>query len=88
MNYELYRRSTIGQTLTDALDELIQSEQITPQLAMRVLSQYDRSMTDALASRIRSRAIFKVLAHFCVYIFKRIIHTCCILGTFAYVPIL
>ena len=88
MNYELYRRSTIGQTLTDALDELIQSEQITPQLAMRVLSQYDRSMTDALASRIRSRAIFKVLAFLCMYFFSVFIHTCCILGTFAHVSIL
>jgi transcription initiation factor TFIIA small subunit len=59
MNYELYRRSTLGQTLTDALDEFIQSEQMTPQLAMRVLAQFDRSMTEALALRVRSRAIFK-----------------------------
>ena len=60
MNYELYRRSTLGQTLTDALDELIQSEQITPQLAMRVLAQFDKSMAEALATRVRTRALFKV----------------------------
>lgn len=37
--YELYRRSTLGFTLTEALDELIQSGHINPQLAMRVLNQ-------------------------------------------------
>lgn len=60
MSFELYRRSTLGQTLTDSLDELIQSEQITPQLAMRVLAQFDRSMTESLALRVRSRAVFEV----------------------------
>ena len=60
MNYELYRRSTLGITLTDALDDLIQTEQITPQLAMKVLMQFDKSITEGLGSRIKSRALFKV----------------------------
>jgi transcription initiation factor TFIIA small subunit len=59
MNYELYRRSTLGITLTDALDELIQSEQITPQLAMRILAQFDKSVSDALENRIKTRATIK-----------------------------
>ncbi len=59
MSYELYRRSTLGMTLADSLDELIQSDQIPPQLAMRVLQQFDQSMADGLAQRIRARASFK-----------------------------
>ncbi|KXN71539.1 transcription factor TFIIA complex small subunit [Conidiobolus coronatus NRRL 28638] len=57
--YELYRSSTLGLALTDSLDELIQSGQINPQLAMRVLMQFDKSMTEGLASQVRARATFK-----------------------------
>ncbi len=60
MNYELYRRSAPGQALTDALDELIQNQQITPQLAMRVLFQYDKAISDALNSTPRGRCSIKV----------------------------
>lgn len=61
MNYELYRSSAIGTALTDTLDELIQNQQLTPQLAMKVLYQFDRTMTDALANRMRTRGSIKVL---------------------------
>lgn len=61
MNYELYRRSAPGQALTDALDELIQNQQITPQLAMRVLFQFDRVMTESLNSMVRGRCTIKVI---------------------------
>ncbi|MBW0463569.1 hypothetical protein O181_003284 [Austropuccinia psidii MF-1] len=37
--FELYRRSSVGLALTDALDELIQSGHINPQLALTVLKQ-------------------------------------------------
>lgn len=60
MPYELYRRSTLGLTLADALDDMIQSEQLTPHLAMRVLAQFDRSMMECLDRKIRSRCILKV----------------------------
>jgi transcription initiation factor TFIIA small subunit len=58
--YELYRRSTLGISLADALDELIQSQQLTPQLAMKVLTQFDKSITDALSNRTRIRAVIRV----------------------------
>jgi transcription initiation factor TFIIA small subunit len=52
--YELYRSSTLGLALTDSLDELIQSGQINPQLAMRVLMQvslsYSKNMNILLNS--------------------------------------
>ncbi|KAK9686033.1 Transcription initiation factor IIA subunit 2 [Basidiobolus ranarum] len=57
--YELYRRSTLGMALTDSLDELIQSGHMNPQLAMKVLVQFDKSITEALSSKVRSRATFK-----------------------------
>jgi transcription initiation factor TFIIA small subunit len=36
--YELYRRTSIGLALTDALDELVSSGQVDPQLALKVLA--------------------------------------------------
>ena len=36
--YELYRRTSIGIALTDALDELVSSGQVDPQLALKVLA--------------------------------------------------
>ncbi|CAI2161715.1 7644_t:CDS:2 [Funneliformis geosporum] len=49
----------IGIALTDSLDELIQMEKITPQLAMKVLVQFDKSITEALDNKVRSKATFK-----------------------------
>ncbi|CAG8524789.1 16204_t:CDS:2 [Funneliformis caledonium] len=49
----------IGIALTDSLDELIQKEKITPQLAMKVLVQFDKSITEALDTKVRNKATFK-----------------------------
>ncbi|KAG9319719.1 hypothetical protein KVV02_008333 [Mortierella alpina] len=57
--YEHYRKSSIGLALIDSLDELIQSGHINPQLAMRVLAQFDMSIAEALSTRVRNRATFK-----------------------------
>lgn len=79
MNYELYRRSTLGITLTDALDELIQSEQITPQLAMRILAQFDKSISEALAHHTKSKATLKGRLHtyrFCDDVWTFILDQC------------
>ncbi|EPS43298.1 hypothetical protein H072_2708 [Dactylellina haptotyla CBS 200.50] len=57
--YELYRRSSIGVALTDALDELISDGRIAPQLAMKILSNFDRSITDILAAHVTARLSFK-----------------------------
>jgi len=42
VHYELYRRSTLGMTLTDALDEMVTNGELTPSLAMKVLAQFDK----------------------------------------------
>ncbi|KAE8745594.1 Transcription initiation factor IIA subunit 2 [Frankliniella fusca] len=59
MTYQLYRNTTLGSTLQESLDELIQYGQITPQLAMKVLLQFDKAVNSALAARVRSRLSFK-----------------------------
>ncbi|KAG5438463.1 hypothetical protein PCK2_000941, partial [Pneumocystis canis] len=57
--YELYRRSSIGISLTDALDDLIRGEQIPPQLAMKILLNFDKSITDNLTEKVKSRITFR-----------------------------
>jgi len=37
--FALYRRSSIGMSLTDALDELVESGHISPQLAFKVVQE-------------------------------------------------
>lgn len=46
--------------LTDSLDELIQSGHINPQLALRVLATFDKSISEALAQHVRNKANVKV----------------------------
>lgn len=60
MNYELYRRSSLGLALTDALDELVQNQQLTPNLGLKVMSQFDKVMTEALNNKVKVRANLKV----------------------------
>lgn len=60
--YELYRRSTLGLTLADALDTLILDEKIQPQLAMRILNNFDRIISETLkpeANVAKSKLTFK-----------------------------
>ncbi|ESZ89844.1 transcription initiation factor iia small chain [Sclerotinia borealis F-4128] len=60
--YELYRRSSIGMALTDTLDDLISERRIEPQLAMKILANFDRSITEVLADKVKARLTFKVYA--------------------------
>ncbi|KAJ6638936.1 Transcription initiation factor IIA subunit 2 [Pseudolycoriella hygida] len=59
MSYQLYRNTTLGNTLQESLDELIQYGQITPQLAFKVLLQFDKSINAALNSKVKARVTFK-----------------------------
>ncbi|KAK2186111.1 hypothetical protein NP493_214g00016 [Ridgeia piscesae] len=59
MSYQLYRNTTIGHTLQESLDELIQCGQITPQLALKVLLQFDKAINNALSTRVKNRISFK-----------------------------
>ncbi|KAF0268146.1 hypothetical protein FOG51_04010 [Hanseniaspora uvarum] len=46
--YELYRRSTIGITLVESLDNLITEGKIEPQLAIMILNSFDKSINNNL----------------------------------------
>ncbi|XP_064645180.1 transcription initiation factor IIA subunit 2-like [Lineus longissimus] len=59
MSYQLYRNTTLGHTLQESLDELIQCSQITPQLALKVLLQFDKAINNALATRVKNRVNFR-----------------------------
>lgn len=59
MNYQLYRNTTLGQTLQDSLDEFIQSGQINTHLAFKVLLEFDKAINVALANKVRNRLTFK-----------------------------
>ncbi|KAM7200068.1 transcription initiation factor IIA subunit 2 [Naviculisporaceae sp. PSN 640] len=59
ISYDIYRHGSLGTTLTDALDDLIGAERIHPQLAMKVLAQFDRIVAEALSEKVRSRLTFK-----------------------------
>lgn len=47
-------------SLTDALDDLISEGRIAPQLAMKILSNFDRTITEVLAERVKANLTFKV----------------------------
>ncbi len=52
--------TSLGLSLTDTLDDLINDGRIEPQLAMKILSTFDRVVTEVLADKVRARLTFKV----------------------------
>ena len=86
MNYELYRRSTLGLALTDALDELVQNQQLTPNLGLKVMGQFDKVMTESLNNKVKVRANLKVIFKcFCIFAYLILNFY---LGAFAHISIL
>ncbi|PQP95110.1 transcription initiation factor IIA subunit 2 [Prunus yedoensis var. nudiflora] len=61
--FELYRRSTIGMCLTETLDEMVQNGTLSPELAIQVLVQFDKSMTEALETQVKSKVNIKGHLH-------------------------
>ncbi|KAK8080106.1 transcription initiation factor IIA subunit 2 [Apiospora hydei] len=57
--YELYRQSSVGAALMDALDDLIMETRIDPQLAMKILANFDRAIAEVLQNQVRARLSFK-----------------------------
>lgn len=52
--------TSIGLSLTDTLDDLINEGRIEPQLAMKILSNFDRVITEVLADKVKCKLSFKV----------------------------
>ncbi|KAK6436234.1 Transcription initiation factor IIA subunit 2 [Oleoguttula sp. CCFEE 5521] len=57
--YELYRATSIGNALADSLDTLISQRRIEPQLAMRVLQNFDQAMASVIGDKVKARLQFK-----------------------------
>ena len=51
----------LGHTLQESLDELMQLQMLSPALALRVLIQFDKSINNALATRVKTKLHFKVI---------------------------
>ncbi|EDV45425.1 transcription initiation factor IIA subunit 2-2 [Drosophila erecta] len=58
MTYQHYRATTLGTTLQETLDEMIQSGDITEDMASVVLRKYDKSVTKALDEHVTSKINF------------------------------
>ena len=50
----------IGVALADTLDDLISSGRIQPQLAMRIMQNFDQSIATILGDKVKARMSFKV----------------------------
>lgn len=46
--------------LADTLDDLISSRRIEPQLAMRIMANFDEAVAKVLADKVKARMTFKV----------------------------
>ncbi|EGC38103.1 transcription initiation factor IIA gamma chain [Dictyostelium purpureum] len=61
--YELYRRSSVGEALTDTLEELLMNQYISSSLYQKILSQFDKSINEALSNTVKSKTTFKGNLH-------------------------
>lgn len=59
MAYQVYRNTTLGRTLQDAIDEIITREKLPEHLAFRCLTQFDKSINNAFRHKIRTQLTFK-----------------------------
>ena len=56
-----WRTVSIGLALIDTLDAMVHEGRIEPQLAMKIVSTFDRVITEVLADKVKARLTFKVL---------------------------
>ncbi|VDP90885.1 unnamed protein product [Echinostoma caproni] len=57
--HQMYRRTTLGNTLQEALDELVDHKLIQQRAAMKVLQKFDQCISIALSSRVKNRLNLK-----------------------------
>lgn len=54
---------SIGASLMDTIDDLINEGHIEPQLAMKILGNFDKIVQEVLADKVKARLTFKVCLH-------------------------
>ncbi|KAB2579424.1 putative transcription initiation factor iia gamma chain [Diplodia seriata] len=57
--YEIYRKTSIGLTLMDTLDELISTRRMEPQLAIKIMQNFDKALADVISEKVKARMSFK-----------------------------
>eukprot|EP00038_Savillea_parva_P020069 m.30355 g.30355 ORF g.30355 m.30355 type:complete len:103 (+) comp4697_c0_seq2:86-394(+) len=55
---ELYRQASIGIALSDALDEMITAQQISPALEDKIKAQFDLSASKVLSAELKNKVTF------------------------------
>eukprot|EP01103_Thecamoeba_quadrilineata_P014416 TRINITY_DN4301_c0_g1_i1.p1 TRINITY_DN4301_c0_g1~~TRINITY_DN4301_c0_g1_i1.p1 ORF type:complete len:137 (-),score=20.37 TRINITY_DN4301_c0_g1_i1:188-598(-) len=56
---DLYRKSTLGASLEEALEELMRQNLMTQSLARKVLEQFDKSINEVIANKVKTKVSFK-----------------------------
>lgn len=59
MSYQVYRETTLGQTLQDTLDEMIATSRMNDRVAARVLHEFDKAISLALEQKVKNRLVIK-----------------------------
>jgi hypothetical protein len=57
--------ASIGEALIDTVDDLINEGRMEPQLAMKILNNFDRVVAEVLADKVKARLTFKVSMTLC-----------------------
>lgn len=60
MHFTLYRKSPLGITLENAVDELRQMGKISDELKEDIMTQFDKSINEALSTIVKNKVTFKV----------------------------
>ncbi|CAL5220960.1 g3066 [Coccomyxa viridis] len=56
---QLYRQSAVGDTLSDALHEMVADDKIPGDLATKVMAEFDEAMNKALEKEVTTKTTFK-----------------------------
>lgn len=52
--------TSIGMALMDTLDELIGTRRMEPQLAIKIMQNFDKALADVISEKVKARMSFKV----------------------------
>ncbi|KAL3153353.1 hypothetical protein ABBQ38_011694 [Trebouxia sp. C0009 RCD-2024] len=59
MSTEVYRQTKLGDSLVSALEDLLDNGKITPDLAIKVLSEVSPSILEAIKTNFKAKTAFK-----------------------------
>lgn len=62
---EIYRRTPVGVSLQDAVEDLLEAQHIPQELADKILQQFDHSFANEI-SRLKTKGTFEVSTACCV----------------------